>query len=72
MIDPRSKEEKLARMHELMKPIEQQILMCDDMLDQMMMASCMMVTCRDLFKLHLGEEGAKEMFVEFCKENDYV
>lgn len=71
MVDPRTTEEKLARMHELMRPIEQQLMMCDDVRDQMMMASCMMVTCRDLFELHLGEEGASEMFIAFCKENGY-
>lgn len=71
MIDPRTTEEKLARMHELMKPIEQQLMMCDDMLDQMMMASCMMVSARDLFELHLGHEGASDMFVTFCKENNF-
>ena len=71
MIDPRTNEEKLARMEELMRPIDQQLMMCDDILDQMMMASCMMVQCRDLFELHLGPEGAKEMFVAFCKENGY-
>ena len=72
MIDPRTQEEKLKRMNELMHPIDQQLMMCDDMLDQLMMASCMMVTCRDLFEQHLGYEGAKEMFVQFCKENEYV
>ena len=72
MIDRRTTEEKLKRMEELMRPIEQQLMMCDDMQDQLMMASCMMVTGRDLFEQHLGEEGAKEMFVSFCKENGYV
>lgn len=69
--DSRSKDDKLARMEELMKPIDQQLMMCDDLKDQLMMASCMMVTARDLFELHLGEEGAKEMFMTFCKENGY-
>ncbi len=71
MIDPRTNEEKLARMEELMGPIDRQLMMCDDMYDQLMMASCMMVTCRDLFEQHLGYAGAKEMFQAFCKENDY-
>ena len=72
MHDNRTPEEKMKRMEELMHPIGQQLMMCDDMLDQLMMASAMMVTCRDLFTQHLGKEGAKTMFVEFCKENNYV
>lgn len=72
MEDNRTHEEKLARMEELMKPIDIQLMMCDDVKDQLMMASCMMVTCRDLFEQHIGEDGAKEMFISFCKENGYV
>ena len=71
MIDPRTTEEKLERMEELMKPVEIQLMMCDDVRDQLMMASCMMVMCRDLFEQHIGPEGSKEMFLAFCKENDY-
>ncbi len=72
MIDPRTHEEKLARMEELMKPIEIQLMMCDDLNDQLMMASCFMVTSRDLFEQHIGAEGTKEMFLAFCKENGYL
>lgn len=70
--DNRSYDEKIQRMEELMKPIEQQLMMCDDMMDQLMIASCMLVMCRDLFAQHLGERGAKDMYVNFCKENGYV
>ena len=69
MIDPRTHDEKLARMYELMGPIDQQLMMCDDVRDQLMMASCMMVTCRDLFVQHIGHDGAKEMFKTFYEEN---
>jgi len=69
MIDPRSQEEKLARMDELMKPIEQQLMMCDDYKDQLMMASSMMVTACDLFTQHMGTESAKEMFTIFMERN---
>ena len=50
------------RMSELMRPIEQQILMCDDREDQLMMACAMLQRTRELFDLHLGEEGRKKMF----------
>jgi len=53
------------RMEELMSPIEQQILMCDDREDQLMMACAMLQRTRELFDYHLGEEGRKKMFKEY-------
>jgi len=55
--------EKIAeRMSELMAPIEQQILMCDDRNDLLMMASAMLITVKDIFDVELGEDGRKKMF----------
>jgi hypothetical protein len=71
MIDPRTSEEKLERMEELMKPVEIQLMMCDDLKDQLMMASCFMVFANDLFIQHLGEKGAKNMFNSFVKDHGY-
>jgi hypothetical protein len=51
-------------MAELMQPIDQQIMMCDDRHDQLMLASAMMIAVKDLFDLHIGEEGRKQMFKE--------
>lgn len=50
------------RMSELMRPIEQQILMCDDREDQLMMACAMLQRTRELFDYHIGEAGRKKMF----------
>ena len=50
------------RMTELMRPIEQQILMCDSREDQLMMACAMLQRTRELFDLHIGEDGRKQMF----------
>ena len=50
------------RMTDLMRPIQQQILMCDDREDQLMMACAMLQRTRELFDLHIGEEGRKKMF----------
>lgn len=50
------------RMIELMAPIERQMLMCDDFNDQLMLASAMLVTVKDIFDLHIGVAGRKEMF----------
>ena len=61
MIDKNAQE----RMQELMAPIEQQILMCDDFKDQLMMASAMLITAKDIFDLHIGVEGRKIMFKDY-------
>jgi hypothetical protein len=50
------------RMQELMEPVDQQLLMCDSREDQLMMACAMMQRVRELFDLHLGKDGRKQMF----------
>ena len=50
------------RMAELMEPINRQIMMCDDRHDQLMLACAMMTAVKDLFDLHIGEDGRKKMF----------
>ena len=50
------------RMHELMFPVEQQILMCDDREDVLIMACAMMQRCKEIFDTQLGKEGRKLMF----------
>lgn len=50
------------RMTELMAPVEQQIMMCDDREDQLMMACALLQRTRELFDYHIGEEGRKRMF----------
>ena len=52
------------RMAELMKPIEQQILMCDTREELVMFACAMMITIKDIFDMEIGEEGRKNMFRE--------
>ena len=54
-----------TRMKELMQPVDQQIMMCDDSADQLMMACAMLQRVRELFDLHIGITGRKEMFKEF-------
>jgi hypothetical protein len=53
------------RMAELMEPITQQIMMCDDRHDQLMLASAMLIAVKDIFDLHIGENGRKIMFKDF-------
>ena len=50
------------RMHELMAPVEQQIMMCDDGHELLMMACAMLQRTKELFDQTLGEQGRKEMF----------
>ena len=62
MID---KEATKKRMSELMAPVEQQILMCDDRQDLLMMACAMMQRTHEIFLNELGEEGAKLMYKDY-------
>ena len=50
------------RMAELMAPVDQQIMMCDDGQELLMMACAMLQRTRELFDQTLGEQGRKEMF----------
>jgi hypothetical protein len=61
------RDEIKQRMAELMQPIHQQILMCDDRKDQLMMASAMLIAAKDLFDLHIGEAGRRMMFKDLIK-----
>ena len=53
------------RMIELMAPIDRQIMMCDDRNDQLMLACAMLTTVKDIFDLHIGEDGRRQMFKDF-------
>lgn len=53
------------RMAELMAPIEQQILMCDNREDILMMACAMMQRTNEIFVNELGEDGAKIMYEDY-------
>lgn len=50
------------RMRELMQPVDQQIYMCDNNDDLLMMACAMLQRAREIFDDTLGEEGRKKMF----------
>ena len=59
MID---KEAVRKRMAELMAPVEQQIMMCDDRQELLMMACAMMQRTTEIFEAELGVEGRKRMY----------
>ena len=48
-----------------MAPVEQQILMCDDEKDLLMMACAMLQRTREIMDHTLGEIGRKNMFKEY-------
>ncbi len=50
------------RMNELMKPVDQQIMMCDDEKEVLMMACAMLQRVATIFDIQLGPGGRKEMF----------
>ena len=50
------------RMEELIKPIDQQIYMCDDRRDLLMFNCAMLQRVKEVFDLLVGEEGRKNMF----------
>jgi hypothetical protein len=50
------------RMEELIKPIDQQIYMCDDRRDLLMFNCAMLQRVREVFDMLVGEEGRKNMF----------
>ena len=55
------------RMTELMAPVEQQIMMCDDREDLLMMACAMLQRVNEIFTQELGERGRDQMFREQLK-----
>lgn len=60
--------ERQKRMKELMKPIDMQIMMCDDEQDLFALASIMMVTSKKIFKDRLGRAGAVEVMEKVLED----
>ena len=50
------------RMKELFKPIDQQIMMCDDGNEVMMLACVMLQSAKDILDFQLGPAGRKKIF----------
>jgi hypothetical protein len=53
------------RMAELMEPIDQQILMCDNREELLMLACAMLTSVKDIFDQEIGPDGRKQMFKGF-------
>jgi hypothetical protein len=63
--------ERQKRMQELMRPIDRQIMMCDDVQDLFALASIMMVTSKNIFKNQLGKEGAIRVLEKVVEDLKY-
>lgn len=60
----------LNRMEELMKPIDRQIMMCNNTDDVLLLASIMTTTAKTIITNHLGGEGAKKLLQMMVNEID--
>ena len=49
-----------------MAPVEQQIMMCDDQTELLILCFGMMNKCKDVLDKNLGVEKRKELFKEHC------
>lgn len=58
------------RMAELMIPIDKAIMMSDNVLDVLMLASIMLVTAKDIYLQNFGGRVTKEMFQNIADEID--
>ena len=55
------------RMSELMAPVDQQIMMCDDREELLMMACAMLQRVDEIFTQELGKRGRNMMFRDQIK-----
>lgn len=53
-----------------MRPIDRQIMMCDNVEDVLMLASNMLVTAKGIYVQTLGGAGAKELLQQMVDEID--
>ena len=51
-----------VRMAELIKPIDEAVMMCDDREEILMLASVMQVRLKDIYDTQIGVSGRKTMF----------
>jgi len=63
-----SPDERKQRMKELMRPIEMQIMMCDDVQDLFALASIMMVTSKNIFKEQLGVKPTVDLLLAVVED----
>ena len=60
----------LKRSEELMRPIDRQIMMCDNIEDVLMLASNMLITAKNIYIQRIGGQHAKKLLSELVNEID--
>ena len=68
----KTNEEVHARMKELMKPIDERIMMCDNIEDILMLASIMMTTSVGILRSSLGNEVAKGLVEDVFSAKTHI
>ena len=53
------------RMKQMMQPIDQQLFLCQDVADELMLACAMLQRAVEIFESQLGEEGRKNMLKDY-------
>ena len=70
MTEEEKRKQTVERMAELMIPIDKAIMMSDNVIDVLMLASNMLVTAKEIYIQNLGGAGAKELFQKLTDEID--
>lgn len=65
-----SKSERIGRAKELMIPIDEQIMMCDNIEEVLMLASCMLVSSKLILTQHLGGKETKNLLQKLVDNID--
>ena len=63
-------ENYLKRSHELMRPIDRQIMMCDNEEDVLILASNMLITAKNIYIQRIGGRYAKKILSDMVNEID--
>lgn len=53
--------ELITKLTEIMKPLDNEIMMCDNASDLLLLASCMLATSVQIYKTQLGNDGARKL-----------
>lgn len=53
--------ELIEKLTEIMKPLDNEIMMCDNASDLLLLASCMLATSVQIYKTQVGNEAARQL-----------
>jgi hypothetical protein len=54
------KSDLVKRLEEFMKPLDNEIMMCDNASELLLLASCMLSTAVQIYKIQIGNDGARD------------